>query len=76
MQTPVENHFEKCTMAVPDRILVATDLTDTDCLVPTPSHKRGRAARASDAHSRPSAFGCSSDGWGCDSVRRQGKDRP
>jgi nucleotide-binding universal stress UspA family protein len=34
MQALIENHFDKCTLAVPDRILVATDLTDMDCLVP------------------------------------------
>ena len=34
MQTPTENNFENRTWASPERILVATDLTDTDCLVP------------------------------------------
>lgn len=34
MQDFVENRFKKCTLAVPDRILVATDLTDLDYLLP------------------------------------------
>ncbi|MEI9977612.1 MAG: universal stress protein [Edaphobacter sp.] len=34
MQTRVENNFENRTPAALKRILVATDLTDTDCLVP------------------------------------------
>lgn len=34
MQKLVESQFEKCMFAAPDRILVATDLTDVDSLVP------------------------------------------
>jgi nucleotide-binding universal stress UspA family protein len=46
MQTPAENHPQnRTTLAAPDRILVATDLTDTDCLV---SHAVAQA-RASGA---------------------------
>jgi nucleotide-binding universal stress UspA family protein len=34
MQTPVEIHFEKYALDAADHILVATDLTDTDYLLP------------------------------------------
>jgi nucleotide-binding universal stress UspA family protein len=34
MQSVVESRFKKCTLAAPDRILVATDLTDTEYLMP------------------------------------------
>jgi nucleotide-binding universal stress UspA family protein len=34
MQTMIENQFQKCVLASPDHILVATDLTDTEYLVP------------------------------------------
>ena len=34
MQRNVESQFQKCILAVPDRILVATDLTEIDYLVP------------------------------------------
>lgn len=34
MQNLVESEFQKCMLAAPDRILVATDLTDIDYLVP------------------------------------------
>jgi nucleotide-binding universal stress UspA family protein len=34
MQDFPENRFRKCTLAAPYRILVATDMTDTDYLVP------------------------------------------
>jgi nucleotide-binding universal stress UspA family protein len=34
MQSLVESEFQKCMLAAPDRILVATDLSDIDYLVP------------------------------------------
>ncbi len=34
MKSSIESRFQKCSLAAPDRILVATDLTDTDYLVP------------------------------------------
>lgn len=34
METQVDSEFRKCMLAAPDRILVATDLTDLDYLVP------------------------------------------
>ena len=34
MQTMLEDHFRKCAPAAPDRILVATDMMDTEYLVP------------------------------------------
>lgn len=34
MQRQVESQFQKCMLAAPDRILVATDLADIDYLVP------------------------------------------
>jgi len=34
MQTMIENQFQRCVLASPDHILVATDLTDTEYLVP------------------------------------------
>lgn len=34
MQSAIENHFKRRSMASPDRILVATDLTDLDYLLP------------------------------------------
>jgi nucleotide-binding universal stress UspA family protein len=34
MQTMIENQFQRCILASPDHILVATDLTDTEYLVP------------------------------------------
>ena len=47
MRTSVENHPQNSPpLAAPDRILVATDLTDTECLVP---HAVAQA-RASGAH--------------------------
>lgn len=54
MQTPVENHFEKCTLAAPDRILVATDLTDTDFLVPyAVAQAKACGAQVTIAHALP-----------------------
>ena len=34
MQAPIENRFERSAFAAPDRIVVATDLSDLDYLVP------------------------------------------
>jgi len=34
MQTMIEDQFQKCVLAAPDHILVATDLTDLEYLVP------------------------------------------
>jgi len=34
MQNLIKERFQKCTLAAPDRILVATDLTDTEWLLP------------------------------------------
>lgn len=46
MQELVETLFKKCALAVPDRILVATDLTDLEYLIP---HAIAQAT-ASPAH--------------------------
>lgn len=48
MQDYVENQFRKCTLAAPDQILVATDMTDFDYLMP---HAVAQA-KAGGAHVR------------------------
>lgn len=53
MQT-LTNNFENRTSASPERILVATDLTDTDCLVPHAiAQAKASGARVTLVHALP-----------------------
>lgn len=54
MQKALENRFQKCTLAAPDRILVATDLIDTKYLVPhAVAQARATGAQVTLVHAIP-----------------------
>jgi nucleotide-binding universal stress UspA family protein len=54
MQTPTKNNFGNRTSAAPERILLATDLTDTDCLVPHAiAQAKASGARVTLVHALP-----------------------
>jgi nucleotide-binding universal stress UspA family protein len=56
MQTPAKNNFGNCTSAAPERILVATDLTDADCLVPHAiAQAKASGARVTLVHALPAS---------------------